>query len=155
MTVRWANSGGISSTRMLFTTDMGGIFPLFKYAMHLVHNHTVTFNVRQRGEGTGRGHSIQVGKQGLRPRQVYAGSSSGVRDAIAAIADVARMVANFLSELLEIPGQCSLSYLVLRRWRNCTRLGSSCLAHLLPIRLETPLLLLLCLLLQSLLSTLA
>ena len=35
MTVRWANSGGISSTRMLFTTDMGGIFPLFKYAMHL------------------------------------------------------------------------------------------------------------------------
>ena len=53
MTDRRASSGGISSTRMLFTTDMGGIFPLFRYAMHLVHNHTLlpsTSDSRGRGQ---------------------------------------------------------------------------------------------------------
>ena len=70
----------------------------------------------------------------------------GIRDAIAAEVDVARMVAN---SFWNFSRSRSLSYLVLRQLKNCTRLGSSCLTHLLSVGLETSLPLLFCLLLQS------
>lgn len=59
ITVRHANSGGISSTRMLFTTDIGGIFPLFKCAIHLVHNHTES-HVPSTSISGGRGHVVST-----------------------------------------------------------------------------------------------